>query len=150
MSYLNKVILIGNLGKDPDIRFMPDGKVVANFSLATTDKWKDKNTGQQKEDTEWHQVVFFGRQAEIARDYLNKGSKVYIEGKNKTEKYTDSNGVERWATKVIGKDLKMLDSRQSGSDSQPPEQQPTNPQSNPQSSQQGGGYDDFEDDGIPF
>ena len=93
MASVNKVILVGNLGRDPEVRYLPNGDAVANIAIATTDKWKDKQTGEAKEQTEWHRVSFFGKLAEIAGQYLNKGSQVYIEGKLQTRKYTDKDGV---------------------------------------------------------
>lgn len=111
---VNKVILIGNLGDDPDVRFTGQGAAVANLSLATSDAWKDKNTGQQQEKTEWHRVVIFGKLAEIAQQYLNKGSKVYIEGKLQTRKWQDKDGHDRYTTEVVVDpfhgQLQMLDS----------------------------------------
>ena len=109
---VNKVILIGNLGKDPEVRYMPSGGAVANVTLATSESWKDKTTGEKKESTEWHNVVFFNRLAEIAGEYLKKGAKVYIEGSLRTEKYQDkTSGQDRYTTKIIANDMQMLDSR---------------------------------------
>ena len=107
MASVNKVIIVGNLGKDPESRSFPDGSPVCNISVACTEKYKDKS-GESKEVTEWVNVVFFGKLADIAADYLKKGSSVYVEGKLKTEKYTDKNGVERFATKVIASSMQML------------------------------------------
>ncbi|MDH5180770.1 MAG: single-stranded DNA-binding protein [Gammaproteobacteria bacterium] len=111
---VNKVILIGNLGRDPEIRYMPNGGAVANVTIATSEVWKDKNTGEQQEKTEWHRVVFFRRLAEIAGEYLKKGSKVYIEGKLQTRKWQDNNGQDRYTTEILGNELQMLDSRGAG------------------------------------
>jgi single-strand DNA-binding protein len=111
---VNKVILIGNLGRDPEIRYMPNGGAVANLALATSEVWKDKNTGEQQEKTEWHRVVLFRRLAEIAGEYLKKGSKVYIEGKLQTRKWQDNQGQDRYTTEIIGNELQMLDSRGAG------------------------------------
>ncbi|ELU16561.1 hypothetical protein CAPTEDRAFT_121698 [Capitella teleta] len=115
---INKVILIGNLGDDPDVRFTGQGAAVANLSLATSEAWKDKNTGQQQEKTEWHRVVIFGKLAEIAQQYLNKGSKVYIEGKLQTRKWQDKDGQDRYTTEVVvdpfNGQLQMLDSAGGG------------------------------------
>lgn len=108
---VNKVILIGNLGRDPEIRYMPNGGAVANLALATSESWKDKNTGEQQEKTEWHRVVLFRRLAEIAGEYLKKGSKVYIEGKLQTKKWQDNQGQDRYTTEIVGDELQMLDSR---------------------------------------
>jgi len=148
---VNKVILIGNLGKDPEVRYMPSGSAVTNISIATSESWKDKQTGDKQERTEWHNVVFFNRLAEIAGEYLKKGSKVYIEGSLRTRKWQDKNsGQDRYTTEIVANEMQMLDSRGSGD------------------SYQGGGYsksneaatksaapametagDDFDDD-IPF
>ena len=108
---VNKVILIGNLGRDPEIRYMPNGGAVANLALATSEVWKDKTTGEQQEKTEWHRVVLFRRLAEIAGEYLKKGSKVYIEGKLQTRKWQDNQGQDRYTTEIVGNELQMLDSR---------------------------------------
>lgn len=108
---VNKVILIGNLGNDPEIRYMPSGGAVANISLATSEAWKDKQTGEQHDRTEWHRVVFFNRLAEIAGEYLRKGSKIYIEGSLKTRKWQDKGGQDRYTTEIVGNEMQMLDSR---------------------------------------
>lgn len=107
---VNKVILIGNLGRDPEVRYMPNGQAVANVTIATSESWKDKNTGEQQERTEWHRVVFFRRLAEIAGEYLKKGSKVYIEGRLQTDKY-DKDGQTHYTTKIIADQMQMLDSK---------------------------------------
>lgn len=112
---VNKVTLIGNLGLDPEARYMPDGTCVASVSIATSEVWKDKQTGVQKESTEWHRVVFFRKLAEIVKEYLKKGSKVYIEGKLKTRKWTDKNGIERYTTEIHANEMQMLDSKGVGS-----------------------------------
>ena len=112
---VNKVILIGNLGKDPEVRYSPNGGAIANISLATTESWKDKNTGEQVDKTEWHRIVFFRRLAEIAGEYLKKGSKVYIEGKLQTRKWQDQNGQDRYTTEIVANEMQMLDSRGGGS-----------------------------------
>ncbi len=114
---INKVILIGNLGQDPEIRYMPNGGAVANITLATSESWRDKSSGEQKEKTEWHRVVLFGKIAEIAGEYLRKGSQVYIEGSLQTRKWTDQAGVEKYTTEVvvnIGGSMQMLGGRQAG------------------------------------
>ncbi len=109
---VNKVILVGNLGADPDVRAMPNGEAVTTLSLATSDTWKDKQTGEPQEKTEWHRVILFRRLAEIARDYLKKGSKIYIEGKLQTRKWQDkTTGQDRYTTEIVGNELQMLDSR---------------------------------------
>ncbi len=110
---INKVILVGNLGNDPEVRYTPNGNAVANISIATSDVWKDKQTGEQQERTEWHRVVLFNRLGEIAGEYLRKGSKVYIEGNLRTRKWQDKSGQERYTTEIVGNELQMLDSRQS-------------------------------------
>ncbi|MBL4783733.1 MAG: single-stranded DNA-binding protein [Porticoccaceae bacterium] len=112
---VNKVILIGNLGKDPETRYMPSGGAVTNITVATSETWKDKNTGEQKEQTEWHRVAFFNRLAEVAGEYLKKGSKVYIEGSIHTRKWQDQNGQDRYSTEIKGASMQMLDSRGGGS-----------------------------------
>ena len=114
---VNKVILIGNLGNEPDVRYMPSGDAVANVSLATSDAWKDKNTGEMQERTEWHRVTFFGKLAEIVKQYLHKGSKIYVEGKLRTRKWQGQDGQDRYTTEVvvdINGSMQMLDSRPGG------------------------------------
>ena len=112
MASINKVIIVGNLGRDPEMRTFPSGDQVANVTIATTDKWKDKQTGEMKEATEWHRVVFNGRLAEIAGQYLRKGSQVYVEGTLRTRKWTDQNGVEKYSTEIRADQMQMLGSRQ--------------------------------------
>ena len=112
MASVNKVIIVGNLGRDPETRYMPSGDAMTNIAVATTDKWKDKSTGEQKEATEWHRIAFFGKLAEIAGQYLKKGSQVYIEGKLRTRKWTDKDGVEKYSTEIIADTMQMLGSRQ--------------------------------------
>jgi single-strand DNA-binding protein len=111
---INKVILIGNLGADPETRAMPSGSTVANLRIATSESWRDKQTGEQQERTEWHRVALFGRLAEIAGEYLKKGSQVYIEGSLRTRKWTDKQGQERYSTEIIGNELQMLGGRGGG------------------------------------
>ncbi|MDG0805674.1 single-stranded DNA-binding protein SSB1 [Pectobacterium brasiliense] len=114
---VNKVILVGNLGQDPEVRYMPNGGAVANITLATSESWRDKQTGEQKEKTEWHRVVLFGKLAEVAGEYLRKGSQVYIEGALQTRKWADQTGVERYTTEVVvnvGGTMQMLGGRQGG------------------------------------
>ncbi|MDX1404684.1 MAG: single-stranded DNA-binding protein [Woeseiaceae bacterium] len=108
---INKVILVGNLGADPDTRYMPSGSAVTNLSVATNESWKDKQTGEQKERTEWHRVAMFGRLAEIAAEYLRKGSQVYIEGRLRTRKWQDQGGNDRWTTEIIADEMQMLGGR---------------------------------------
>jgi single-strand DNA-binding protein len=113
MRGINKVILIGNLGSDPEVRSTPTGLIVANLSIATSESWIDKQTGEKKENTQWHKIVCYERLAEIVRDYLKKGSKVYIEGKLQYRKYTDKEGIERYITEIIAREIQMLDSKKS-------------------------------------
>ena len=162
---VNKVILIGNVGGDPEVRYMPNGNAVANVTLATTDSWKDKQSGQQQERTEWHRVVFFGRLAEIVGEYVRKGSKLYIEGRLQTREW-EKDGVKRYTTEIvvdIGGQMQLLDSRgQGGSEGMAPRAQQSRPapqrQAAPQQQQQQPAqpqaqqmpdYDSFDDD-IPF
>jgi single-strand DNA-binding protein len=111
---LNQAQIIGHLGKDPETRYLPSGEAVCNFSLATTEKWKDKNTGEQKEATEWHRITTFGKLAEICGQYLKKGSQAFVQGKLVTRKYTDKDGIERYATEIRADNMKMLGGRQDG------------------------------------
>ncbi|MDH3309901.1 MAG: single-stranded DNA-binding protein [Gammaproteobacteria bacterium] len=108
---VNKVILIGNLGRDPEVRYSPSGSAVANITLATSESWKDKNSGEKQEKTEWHRVVFFGRLAEIAGEYLKKGSQVYVEGRLQTRKWQDKEGHDRYTTEIVANEMQMLGSR---------------------------------------
>ena len=157
---INKVILVGNLGQDPETRTFPDGGSSTNISVATSEGWKDKQTGEQKERTEWHRVVFNGRLAEIAAQYLNKGSKVYIEGSLRTRKYQDKQtGQDRYSTDIFARELLMLDSRGMGEgqqgggqqfQQQAPRQQPQQQAAQqPQAAVAPAGGDDWDDD-IPF
>ena len=167
MASVNKVILVGNLGRDPEMRYMPSGDPVASFSIATTDSWKDKN-GQKQEKTEWHNISMFGKLAEIAGEYLKKGSSVYVEGRLETRKYTAKDGTEKQATQVVADRMQMLGGRSGsgsgsydgGSDesapsdfSQAPPRSSGNaprPASTPAAKPAAGSnFDDFEDD-IPF
>ena len=122
MASVNKVILIGNLGRDPELKSMPSGQPVANFSIATSEKWKDKSTGETKEQTEWHNIIMFGKLAEIAGQYLKKGSSVFIEGRLQTRKWQDKTGQDRYTTEIIANEMKMLGSRGDQSGSQPAQQ----------------------------
>ena len=146
---VNKVILIGNLGRDPEIRYMPNGQAVANVTIATSESWKDKNTGEQQEKTEWHRVVFFRRLAEIAGEYLKKGSKVYIEGKLQTRKWQDNQGQDRYTTEILANEMQMLDSRGAGANSFNNEQADTGYGNDSQSQGAPVAAGDFDDD-IPF
>lgn len=118
MAGINKVIIVGNLGNDPEVRTMPNGDAVANISVATSESWTDRNTGERREVTEWHRIVFFRRQAEVCGEYLRKGSQVYVEGRLKTRKWQDQNGQDRYTTEIQGDVLQMLGGRQSGGDFQ--------------------------------
>jgi single-strand DNA-binding protein len=131
---INKAILIGNLGGDPEVRYMPTGGAVANLTIATSESWTDKETNEKKESTEWHRLVIYGRLAEVAGEYLRKGSKIYIEGKLKTRKWQDQQGVERYTTEIVVNELQMLDGKQDDSHQQGNQQ---NYQQQPQGHQQG-------------
>lgn len=152
---VNKVILIGNLGNDPDIRYTAGGAAVANISLATAESWKDKNSGEQQERTEWHRIVFFGRLAEIVGEYLRKGSQVYVEGRLQTRKWQDKEGHDRYTTEIVANEMQMLGSKSGGSanyepapQSQAAQNNSPEPQAAPAPSTAAAG-DDFDDD-IPF
>ena len=179
MASINKVILVGNLGQDPEMKYMPSGGAVTNISIATTDSWTDKNTGQKQERTEWHRVVFFNRLAEIVGEYLRKGSQVYVEGNLRTQKWQDQNGQDRYTTEIVAREMQMLGAKSGGSSDyqqrpqgnpnqgqqaaqnapsqgQASQSQSSQPQSSqPQSSQQNApsappqNFDNFDDD-IPF
>ena len=144
---VNKVILVGTLGADPDTRYTPSNAAVTNLSIATNESWKDKQSGEQKEKTEWHRVVMFNRLAEIATEYLRKGSQVYIEGKIQTRKWEDKEGKDRWTTEIVANEMQMLGSRSSGGNSAP--SSPEGASSNTTSTPEKQGSDDFDDD-IPF
>ncbi|MEP1471862.1 MAG: single-stranded DNA-binding protein [Halieaceae bacterium] len=161
---VNKVILVGNLGNDPETRYMPSGGAVTNITVATSETWKDKQTGQPQERTEWHRVVFFNRLAEIAGEYLRKGSKVYLEGSLRTRKWQDNSGQDRYTTEIVAGEMQMLDSRgsgQGGGNYQQGQGAAPAPASAPQSAPAQGGaaaaapaaaptdFGDFDDD-IPF
>lgn len=158
---VNKVTIIGNLGNDPEVRYMPNGNAVANFTVATSESWKDKNTGEQKELTEWHRCVAYRRLAEIVGEYLRKGSKVYLEGKLQTRKWQDNNGQDRYTTEIVVNDMQMLDGKPQGNQGgQQGQQQPQQAapqqqtQHQPAQSQQGQNFtpelDDGWDSDIPF
>lgn len=153
---VNKVILVGNCGQDPESKYMPSGNAVTNVSIATSETWKDKQTGQPQERTEWHRVVFFNRLGEIAGEYLRKGSKVYVEGSLRTRKWQDKSGQDRYTTEIVASEMQMLDSRgstgggyeQGGAPYQqaaPQQQAPSHQQAAPA----GDNFNDFDDD-IPF
>jgi len=154
---INKVILVGNLGKDPEIRYIPNGGAVANLNIATSESWKDKTTGEKQERTEWHRVVFFGKLAEIANEYLKKGAQIYVEGRLQTRKWQDKGGQDRYTTEIVGSDLQMLGGRGAGGMADGP---PGTPYDASRGSEGGhessssappfkGGAEDFDDD-IPF
>ncbi len=146
---VNKVILVGNLGKDPEVRFIPSGSAVANITVATTESWKDKQTGEKQEKTEWHRVVFFNRLAEIVGEYLKKGSQIYIEGRLQTRKWQGQDGQDRYTTEIVANEMQMLGSRSGGDtawnvpENSVPAQQQAAPEESPPPS------DDFDDD-VPF
>lgn len=148
MAGVNKVIIIGHLGNDPEMRTMPNGDAVANISVATSESWTDKNTGERREITEWHRIVFYRRQAEIVEQYLSKGSKIYIEGKLRTRKWQDQSGQDRYLTEIIGDSLQMLDSKSNEQQTQRNSGQNNyvKAKSKPQPTAQ---QDSFDDD-IPF
>lgn len=123
MRGVNKAILVGSLGGDPEHKYMPSGNAVANVSLATSRSWKDKCTGERQERTDWHRIVFFGRLAEMAGEYLRKGSKVYIEGRMQTRKWRDRDGIARWTTEIVAKELQMMGGGKNNSDTRPQEPQ---------------------------
>lgn len=153
MASVNKVIIVGNLGKDPETRYAPSGDAVTNIVVATTETWKDKASGEKREATEWHRVVFFGKLAEIAGQYLKKGSQVYLEGKLKTRKWQDKDGQDRFTTEINADEMKMLGSKGDGQqqEGQRPQQTQQRPPANTQRQPQGqaGGFSDMDDD-IPF
>ena len=149
MASINKVILIGNLGRDPESRFLPSGSAVANISVATTDTWKDKTSGEKKEATEWHRVVFFGRLAEIAGEYLKKGSQVYIEGRLQTRKY-EKDGQDHYSTEIVADTMKMLGSRSGMGGGEPREmREPAAAGESRPPKKPAGQFQDMDDD-IPF
>jgi single-strand DNA-binding protein len=153
MASVNKVIIVGNLGRDPETRYSPDGSAICKIAVATSTQWKDKATGERKEETEWHNITFFGRQAEIAAQYLKKGRPVYVEGRLQTRKWQDKEGNDRYTTGIIANELQLLGGREGmGGDGPPPERPATSaaPQGEKKPVKQGAGkFDDFEDD-IPF
>jgi single-strand DNA-binding protein len=158
MASVNKVILVGNLGKDPEVRYMPSGDAITNITMATTDSWKDKN-GEKQEKTEWHRVAFFGKLAEIAGEYLKKGSQIYVEGRLQTRKWQDKEGQDRYTTEIIADRMQMLGSRSGGGNYEVQDKAPAGAaressgggeqgQAKP-AAKKGGDFSDFEDD-IPF
>lgn len=170
MASINKVILIGNLGRDPEVRYTPSGSAVCNITVATSRNWKDKNTGDKVEETEWHRVVFYDRLAEIAGEYLKKGRPVYVEGRLKTRKWTDKDGVEKYTTEIIADNMQLLGGREGmgggdeggggggysrgdegggGERSARPAQRPAPRQAPAAAQKSATGFDDMDDD-IPF
>lgn len=151
MASINKVILIGNLGRDPEVRYTPNGAAICNVTIATSRNWKDKTSGERMEETEWHRVVFYDRLAEIAGEYLKKGRSVYVEGRLKTRKWQDKDGVEKYTTEIIADQMQMLGGRDGGGDdgggSRPAARAPAASKPAPQKSSTG--FDDMDDD-IPF
>jgi len=163
MASVNKVILVGNLGKDPEVRYMPSGSAICNITVATSRQWKDKTSGERQEETEWHRVALFDRLAEIAGEYLKKGRPVYIEGRLKTRKYTDKDGAEKYTTEIVASEMQLLGSREGGGGgmggdemgepraaaprSAPPARSAPAPR--PAPSKSSTGFDDMDDD-IPF
>ncbi|MEE8305896.1 MAG: single-stranded DNA-binding protein [Gammaproteobacteria bacterium] len=143
---VNKVILVGNLGADPETRYMPSGSAVTNIRIATSESWKDKTSGEQQERTEWHSIAFFGRLAEIAAEYLRKGSQVYIEGRLRTRKWQDKQGADRWSTEVIANEMQMLGSRPGAG---APAMEASGGGGRPASAPPAPPAEDFDDD-IPF
>jgi single-strand DNA-binding protein len=152
---VNKVILVGNLGKDPEVRYSPNGQAIANITIATSESWKDKNTGDKQEKTEWHRVVFFGKLAEIAGEYLKKGGQVYVEGRLQTRKWQDKDGHDRYTTEIVANEMQMLGSRQ-GAGAPPADYAQEEPAAmgatggaKPAAKPAKAGGNDFDDD-IPF
>ena len=163
MAAVNKVILVGNLGADPEVRYMPNGDAVANIRMATTESWKDKNTGEKKELTEWHRIVFYRRLAEIVDTYLKKGSAIYVEGRIRTRKWQDKEGQERYTTEIEANEMQMLGGTKSGGKSDSNTGSNNNPGTDPNeyAARSGGGVKQappqaaskapaFDDDDIPF
>jgi single-strand DNA-binding protein len=164
MASVNKVIIVGNLGKDPEVRYMPSGAAMCNLAIATSRQWKDKTSGERQEETEWHRVALFDRLAEIAGEYLKKGRPVYIEGRLKTRKWTDKDGVEKFTTEVIATEMQLLGGREGGGGgggddgggnytpaprSAPPARSAPAAKPAPAASKPASGFDDMDDD-IPF
>ena len=143
---INKAIIVGNLGQDPEVRYTQAGKAVTNISVATSESWKDKQSGEKQEKTEWHRIVFFDRLAEVAGEYLKKGSKVYVEGKLQTRKWQDQNGADRYTTEITAREMQMLDSRQGD------QAQPAGNVESPAGGQGAGAppQNGFDDESIPF
>lgn len=156
MNGINKAIILGTLGQDPETRYLPSGEAVTNIRVATTERWKDKASGEEKEATEWHRIVFFGRIAEVAGEYLKKASKCYVEGKFRTRKWQDKDGRDRYTTEIVADKLQLLDSKpRTGEPEKAPEQAPATQRgapgrdAAPAAKKLAGKFDDMEDD-IPF
>ncbi len=146
---INKVILVGHLGRDPEVRYTPSGSAVANVSIATSDSWKDKNTGEQHDRTEWHRVVFFNRLAEIVGEYLKKGAQVYVEGRLQTRKWQDKEGNDKYTTEIVANEMQMLGSRGGSGGADFSQDSAAAPQAAAQATTATTAADDFDDD-IPF
>ncbi len=144
MASVNKVIVVGNVGKDPEVRYMPSGDAVANISVATSDRYKDKQTGDMRENTEWHRIAFFGKLAEIVGQYIKKGSQIYVEGRLRTRKWTDASGVEKYSTEIVAESMQMLGGKPSGGTEAPESYSKTQQAPAPE-----GGLAAMDDD-IPF
>lgn len=146
MASVNKVIILGNVGRDPEVRYTPNGAAICNASIATTRNWKNKDSGERQEETEWHRVVFFDRLAEVAGEYIKKGSPVYVEGRLKTRKWTDKDGAEKYTTEIMAESLQLLGGKpaQEGKKEEPPRQARQTPPK-----PQGTGFDGMDDD-IPW
>jgi single-strand DNA-binding protein len=161
MASVNKVIIVGNLGKDPEVRYMPSGSAICNITVATSRQWKDKASGDKQEETEWHRIVFFERMAEIAGEFLKKGRPVYVEGRLRTRKWTDKDGVERYSTEIVATDMQLLGSREGmgggeegggysrGGGEGRPAARPSAPAAAKPAAKSSTGFDDMDDD-IPF
>jgi len=151
MASVNKVIVVGNLGRDPETRYMPDGAAITNVSVATSFQWTDKASGEKKEETEWHRVVFRGKLAEVAGEYLKKGSQVYVEGRLRTRKWQDKDGHDRYSTEIMATEMKMLGSRAGSGEPReaPIEPKAAEPKPAAAAKKPAGKFDDMEDD-IPF
>jgi single-strand DNA-binding protein len=149
MASVNKVIIVGNLGADPETRYMPSGEAVTNVRVATTDRWKDKGSGEMKEATEWHRIAFFGRLAEISGEYLKKGSQIYVEGKLRTRKWQDKDGNDRYSTEIIGDTMQMLGRREGGGEPRAEPAGAGRAEARAPAKKPAGKFDDMEDD-IPF
>lgn len=161
MASVNKVILVGNLGRDPEVRYAPSGSAICNVTLATSRNWKDRATNERREETEWHRVVFYDKLAEIAGEYLKKGRSVYVEGRLKTRKWTDKDGVEKYTTEIVAEEMQMLGGREGGGsgddggysrsrDSAPASRPAPQRSAAPASAPSDGGHFEDMDDDIPF